>query len=881
MAQNDLFKFVSLRPPEQGESPAEGSPIARRMRDVRERHAEVLPTLDNVASTERSKRSVAIKRRQAELARLVAAHEGLQRVIHEVSVHAAESAETRAEESFSPSETRTAERRAPTARSAAIPTWEAMEQLVEAQLSDESQRAALRTVLERMPRGREVSSEALIDALTINPFVEEANALCSELRALEESDLKGLPTAPASTATPEHPIVSAIGWGDLVVARESLVGYEAREIAHIENIMPGETKLREHERIDTTEQVEEIETITEKESEKDSQTTDRYELQAETQATIQQSFSIQAGVNTSGRYGLTKVDTSLDTSFQQNSSQSQSSSIAVAREVVSRAVERTFERVRKLRRLTITQQIRELNRHKLANDPGGGDTPVDLSGVYLWVEKIHRVELRQYGTRLMIEFHIPEPAVSLLERRTRTESRKRLPPFDVSPHDVTWGSYLCLAERYGATDVQPPPPMYLKVGYTWASAPSEEGEEYSEDTVADKIAIPDGYRPVSGTAIASALNASTELDFFLAVGGVTVIDQPGQVYSRKIFSLPVGGENWPSGVPVSARVHGHFDKTMALQVIVRCERMIEAYTQWQLRTWEAVRAGHEGLKRQSAMEEEQQALSRELLMDLVERSADENRRIERQELQKWATKAMRLKPQNFNAIEQVGEFQEVNPINADMQAPIVRMFEDAFEWDQMTYFLNPYFWARRESWALRMGVDAIDARLKAFLEAGAARVIVPVTPGFEAKVLAYLESDPNDDELTRISALPPISAPPDSPFESVWAEILTDRKADVALGSGTLEVENGNTLVHINTDSHWSVADRDIGRELYISGERFVVGSFVDDRNFHLDRPYPGSTDDHAVYAAGSVPFGPPWTINIPTSLIVLAGNRSAVADLG
>lgn len=93
---------------------------------------------------------------------------------------------------------------------------------------------------------------------------------------------------------------------------------------------------------------------------------------------------------------------------------------------------------------------------------------------------------------------------------------------------------------------------------------------------------------------------------------------------------------------------------------------------------------------------------------------------------------------------------------------------------------------------------------------------------------------------------------------------------------------NGSTLVEINADSRWAAtADRDKGRELYVSGERYVVASVVDQRHFHLDRPFVGPNNDHAVYAAGSVPFGPPWTVNIPTSLIVLADNRSVVADLG
>jgi hypothetical protein len=96
-----------------------------------------------------------------------------------------------------------------------------------------------------------------------------------------------------------------------VVARETLVGYQAREIAHIENILPGEEKLRKHERVDTREEVVEVETLRETEKEHDSQTTDRFELQNQSQSAIQENFTAKAGVNTSGQYGLTKVETSL------------------------------------------------------------------------------------------------------------------------------------------------------------------------------------------------------------------------------------------------------------------------------------------------------------------------------------------------------------------------------------------------------------------------------------------------------------------------------------------------------------------------------------------------------------------------------------------
>ena len=444
-------------------------------------------------------------------------------------------------------------------------------------------------------------------------------------------------------------------------------------------------------------------------------------------------------MNTSGQYGVTHVDTSLDRAFSQSKSQSQSSSINTAHEIVTKAVERTFERVRRLGRLTITEEIRELNRHELANRRTKA-----VSGMYLWVEKIQKVELRHYGTRMMVEFHVPEPALSLLERFTAGNVRRRLPPFNVSPSGIHWGNYACLTQRYGAMDVDPPPTQCIEVGFGWVSKLNEEDEGWGEDQFTSMINIPDGYHPTWARVLWSGLRGKStnqEFNFAFAVGGQSENVEYGPTLSHGIRVLALRGFDWPQGVPVSGRVHGTWDGAMYVHVALYCVRTWEALEAWRLRTWQALRVGYEALERKLAQDEQQQAYQRNVLGPVITgRPAAENRRIERGELQKWAIKSMRAVPQNFNAIEQIGEFQEMSTRHAEAQAPIVRFYEDAFEWEHMNYFLYPYHWARRASWRMRTAVEAMgDPTHQAFLEAGAARVIVPVTPGFEDKVAWFLD----------------------------------------------------------------------------------------------------------------------------------------------
>jgi hypothetical protein len=738
------------------------------------------------------------------------------------------------------------------------------------------ERAELDRALGPLPR-RPAAFDDLSSALDPAELVLTANRRCGAI-IIAGGEPDELPDPIPHEPLPERPSVRAVGWGDLVVVRERLVGYEAHEIAHIENVLPGEEKVREHERTRTTEEVVETERTEETEKERDLQTTDRNELQTESQKTLDQEFSIEAGVNTSGRYGLTEVQTSLDVGFQQGKSEAQSTSISLAREVVSRAVERVFESVRELRRLTITEQVRELNTHAIRNVAvAGGPAPTPFAGLYLWVEKVHEVELREYGNRMMVEFHVPEPAVSLLERYGSGRTNGHRPrPFQLGPSDVRVTNYLCLAKQYGVTNIEAPPPAVIDVGWQWASTPDEDtDEDTAEDTIADSIGIPDGYRPVGGTAMVRGHPAQTQyFQAYLTVGATNVLSLSGVGGMLFDFELDAP-DQWRSGVPVSLLAHGHFDKTAVAQVRLECERTPEALTAWRLSTWERIREAHAGLVAEYERAREQERLDEQMALQLAERPEAENREIEREELKKWAIKAMRLTPFDFDAIVQVGAFQEVDPGEADVQAPVVRFFEEAFEWRQMSYFLYPYFWGRRDAWRLRMPLTHDDARHAEFLRSGAARVIVPATPGYEARLLAYLESDPDLDELERISQPVPDQPPPGSEFEDLWLELLVLRNERLALGSGTLSVIGGSPDVTINDDSSWLASDRDLGRELYLLGERYVVEAVDGERALVLDRPYTGPNDPAARYATGSVPFGPPWLERIPTSLVVLSDERA------
>jgi hypothetical protein len=74
----------------------------------------------------------------------------------------------------------------------------------------------------------------------------------------------------------------------------------------------------------------------------------------------------------------------------------------------------------------------------------------------------------------------------------------------------------------------------------------------------------------------------------------------------------------------------------------------------------------------------------------------------------------------------------------------VSFLHHAFEWENMSSFLYPYFWTDRHAWHRRIALNHKDPFHEAFLRAGAVRVVLPIRPGWEKAVLSVLETGTPD-----------------------------------------------------------------------------------------------------------------------------------------
>jgi hypothetical protein len=94
--------------------------------------------------------------------------------------------------------------------------------------------------------------------------------------------------------------------------------------------------------------------------------------------------------------------------------------------------------------------------------------------------------------------------------------------------------------------------------------------------------------------------------------------------------------------------------------------------------------------------------------------------------------------QPFTAGDKMDNFKVYLSDGLDQYTALAKFMEQAFEWSIMDYTFYPYYWAHREQWQTMYLTESIDPLFRSFLQAGMARVIVTVKPGFEDAIQYFL-----------------------------------------------------------------------------------------------------------------------------------------------
>jgi hypothetical protein len=525
-----------------------------------------------------------------------------------------------------------------------------------------------------------------------------------------------------------------VGIGDLLMVRQTLKAYELAEFAHVENVLAGESREREHRRLNVREEITVVEEERETEKERDLQSTERNELQSEAEKTVQSQFELEAGLQVSGSYGpAVSFSASLNVGFSTSTEETQRKAMSYSREVTEKTAERIRERVREERRRRVLEEIEEINRHKVDNsDASNGH----VRGIYRWLNKIYDAQVFNYGQRMMYEFTIPEPAAyflyALVENPPQDmELVKPEPPHygssPLKPSNLTRTNYHDYVSQYQVLNAPEPPSEFTVVSYF----DKQDGNSANNVGRSSKVTIVPGYEAIGATVSSDYIFTDGKPHSFRIMLGNASVDR-SNIWGAGYETFP---HTFRGEMAVASILMNVWAFTLSADVF--CELTSEGMAKWQHDMYEAIMQAY--LQQKAEYDEKLAAAAIQKGIEILGRNPLENRRLERDELKKLVIMMLTGSPYIALNSFYAGSEPLMNIGKACANGKRIRFFENAFEWRNMLYVFYPYFWGRKARWISALHLTDPDLDFAAFLKAGAARVQVPVRPGFERAVAHFCQ----------------------------------------------------------------------------------------------------------------------------------------------
>lgn len=595
-----------------------------------------------------------------------------------------------------------------------------------------------------------------------------------------------------------HPFnpIKPVGIGDLLVVKQFLRRYEPGEVAHIENVLDGESKVRRLNRVDQVDELLSVVEDTSSVEEREIASSQRFELKSETEATIQSDLSVQVSGQVSGRYGTVEYAANAGVSYSTASTDSRRGANNFAKDVVDRSLSRIQTTVREERSSRRLSRTEELNRHELTNDSG-----TNLAGIYRWVDKVYRAQVFNYGKRLMFEFVIPEPAafaLSVFEHERQQEERPDIPQEPSRPNlDIATISSATVS-TYGqiynlsGLDPEPPPEDTIAVAIPLTGLENQQASAHER-----QFTLPEGYAVTEATIEGDWDGQhKDEHGIRVSIGGRTArATDEGRIHMEfapqtLTFSPPLIGS-------ITAVVFAFRIKAAGLSIALKIKRTDKHYRKWQLSVYQAImdaytEAYREYLNAVAGYESKLQGYKISQGVTIKGRNPRINQELIRTELRKSCLSMIALQfdaektddivfdamqtrtemlpvealvktttqtvttttpqPDTTVTVTTTSTREDVTISDSPVTMPaidvpeavsdgrMVQFLEQAFEWQQINYVLYPYFWGKLPGkwYDAQKYYDEVDPLFARFLQAGAARVLVAVRPGFEGAVQHYL-----------------------------------------------------------------------------------------------------------------------------------------------
>jgi hypothetical protein len=604
-----------------------------------------------------------------------------------------------------------------------------------------------------------------------------------------QSALTGTLVLPPAVFPLRDDLPQPVGVGDLLVVKQQLKRYETGDVADIENILRGEKRDKTSTHSLTMDTTVTTETTKSTETTNSLDVTERFDLKTESENVVKEDLAVNAGVNVSAKYGAVEINANANVAYNLSKEQSNKASTEHAKDVTSRAATKVTETVRRLETTRTIERLKDRENHLFDNTGAGKE---NVSGVYQWINKVYEAQVFNYGSRLLFDLMIPEPAAFVLDAiAANTAQQTILPPEPfvlvlenpavpasarpvratdlgpdgllkpnlvsrpITPHDLAEDAASALYHgifmgKVGAVGVNAPPEPVTTV----SKGLTGNKDDNNHLAAVDSLTIPAGYQASSITA-QGAFTLYEEEDgderMWVFVGKrrfeckgqgnlgpkAALLPDPVDIAINEQGTIPIGVETQQA-------------RDFAVTVDVTCARTAAAFAQWQLDTHATLQSAYTALygayRDKVAAQKIQQASAKSL-----GNNPGQNRLIERAELKKACVSLLAgtdLYAAALGDIQTTGTtpaFPRPNvpsspngTITGRDQGAFIRFFEQTFEWEHMMYIFYPYFWARREKWYDSVLADNPDALFAEFLKAGSARVVVPVRLQLEGDLRYFL-----------------------------------------------------------------------------------------------------------------------------------------------
>ena len=560
---------------------------------------------------------------------------------------------------------------------------------------------------------------------------------------------------PARLARPADNLLRPPFIGDLKVVRTGPLRYEPGAIAHIENVMGREHREREHRVLEQLETTTTLTTERIRETEEELGTNSQTLLHQETSSAVSEATQMEAGIQVSASYGPS-VEVDLDARVARQGTREEAAAAAAtySNEITRRARERIIERqhaVRMTRRLVETE---ETNKHGFDNKESGQH----LVGVYRWVDSVQDCWIENYGQRLLLDFLVPEPAAFLRWATEQSRKQVQIPeepaaptaPGEerpLTPADIQPDNYLSLVGEWSASNVPPPPAPSVEIAVTF------RGESHAEDVYvfadSSTLKVPVGYRATSWRAFCTTWGDPDPggVAWLIGVGAAGGIEEGDRAVLKKIHEGTLSAEEG-SVVPVVMLARDALQ--LAAAVRVHCELTSSGLAKWQQQVFDAVMGAYRRMHEDWQVEKARvtaEALGDDTAAYDGSSNPLANRETERREIRRGVLHLLLGGPLDEGVFAQDAVVHDTvapyEPPRLDLdvvaqERDTLVFLEQAFDWNNMSWVLYPYYWSAKELWQRDMVRNSPDPQHAAFLSAGAARVVVPVRRGFEAAVNLFV-----------------------------------------------------------------------------------------------------------------------------------------------